>query len=144
MKKTLSAILLLAASAFAQGPGPGGPPNPARQVARLTTLLSLTAAQQTQATTIFTNEQSAITPIQAQVHTARTSLAAAVKSNQTANIDTLAAQLGTYEGQIIAIQSNAQAAFYAILTPAQQTQYDSLRGLGGPGGGRAAFRGARP
>lgn len=141
MKKTLSAVLLLAASAFAQGPG--GPPNPTDQVARLTTLLSLTSAQQAQATTIFTNEQSAVTPIHTQVQTAHTNLTAAVKGNQSATIDTLATQLGGYEGQIMSIQSKAQAAFYAILTAAQQTQFDSLRGPGGPGG-RPAFRGARP
>lgn len=144
MKKTFSALLLVAVSAFAQGHG--GPPDPATQVARLTTLLSLTTAQQAQATTIFTNEQTAITPIETQVQTLRTSLTAAVKSNQTSTIDTVAAQLGAYNGQITAIQSKAQAAFYAILTATQQTQYDSLRGPGGPGGGpggRGAFRGAR-
>jgi Spy/CpxP family protein refolding chaperone len=141
MKQTISAFLLLAASAFAQGPF--GPPDPATQVARLTTLLALTSAQQAQATTIFTNEQSAIAPIQTQEQTTRTSLTAAVKANQTATIDTLAAQLGGYNGQMIDIQSKAQAAFYAILTPTQQTQYDSLPGPGGPGGGLPAFRGAR-
>jgi hypothetical protein len=141
MKQTLSALLLLAASAFAQGPF--GPPDPATQVARLTTLLTLTSAQQAQATTIFTNEQSAVAPIQTEIQTAHTSLTAAVKANQTATIDTLAAQLGGYNGQITAIQSKAQASFYAILTATQQTQYDSLRGPGGAGGGIAAFRGAR-
>src|SRR6516162_9188407 len=103
MKQTLSALLLLAASAFAQGPF--GPPDPATQVARLTTLLTLTSAQQAQATTIFTNEQSAVAPIQTEIQTAHTSLTAAVKANQTATIDTLAAQLGGYNGQITAIQS---------------------------------------
>ncbi len=141
MKKTFSTLLLLAASAFAQGPGPGGPPNPARQIARLTTLLNLTAAQQTQATTIFTNEQSTLAPIQAEVRAARTGLTTAIKSNQTATIDSLAAQPGSYSGQITSIQSKAQAAFYAILTATQQTQYDTLRGHGG---GRPAFRGVRP
>ncbi len=118
-------------------------------VARLTTLLTLTTAQQAQATTIFTNEQNAIAPIQTEVQTAHTSLATAIKSNQTATIDTLTAQLGTYNGQILDIQSKAQAAFYAILTTDQQTKYDTLHGAGGPGGpggpgGRAAFRGPRP
>jgi predicted nucleic acid-binding protein len=75
---------------------------------------------------------------QAQVLTAHTSLTAAVKGNQPATIDTLAAQLGTYEGQIASARSEAQAAFYAILTADQQTKFDSLPGAGG------AFRGARP
>jgi Spy/CpxP family protein refolding chaperone len=141
MKKTLSTLLLLTASAFAQGPG--NPPNPAGQLARLTTLLNLTAAQQTQATAIFTSEQAAVAPIQTEVQTAHTSLTAAVKSNQTATIDTLATQLGTYEGQLAAIRSKAQAAFYALLTADQQAKYDSLHGPGGPGG-RPGFRGGRP
>jgi Spy/CpxP family protein refolding chaperone len=136
MKKTFSTLLLLAASAFAQGPG--NPPSPANHVARLTTLLNLTAAQQTQGTAIFTSEQAAITPIQAQVQTAHTNLTAAVKGNQTAAIDTLAAQLGTYEAQMASARSKAQAAFYALLTADQQTKYDSLPGAGG------AFRGRRP
>jgi Spy/CpxP family protein refolding chaperone len=136
MKTTISALLLLAVSAFAQGPG--NPPNPADHVARLTTLLNLTAAQQTQATAIFTSEQTAIAAIQTQVQTAHASLVTAVKSNQTATIDTLAAQLGTYEGQIAAARSKAQAAFYASLTADQQAKYDAMPGRG------AAFRGARP
>jgi Spy/CpxP family protein refolding chaperone len=144
MKKTLFAFLLLAGSAFAQGPG--NPPSPANLVARLTTLLTLTTAQQAQATTIFTDEQTAVTPIRTQIQTAHTSLAAAIKSNQTATIDTLSAQLGSYSGQMTDIQSKAQAAFYAILTADQQTKYDSLHGAGGRGGPGAmgAFRGARP
>jgi hypothetical protein len=135
MKKTFSALLLLAASAFAQGPG--NPPSPAGQVARLTTLLTLTVAQQTQATAMFTSEQTAIAPIQTQVQTARTSLTAAVKGNQSTTIDALAAQLGTYEGQIASIRSKTQAAFYAILNADQQTKYDSLPAAAG------AFRAAR-
>ncbi len=75
--------------------------------------------------------------------TARTALAAAVKSNDTATIDTTAAQIGVYEGQIADAQSRAQAAFYAILTADQQTKYSSLHGMGGAGAA-AAFRGMRP
>jgi Spy/CpxP family protein refolding chaperone len=146
MKKTLTSLFLLSVAAFAQGPGTG--PNPADLVSRLTKLLDLTASQQTQATTIFTNELTAIAPIQTEVMTAHTSLTAAVKSNSTTTIDTLSAQLGTYNGQITDIQSKAQAAFYAILTASQQTKYDAMGGgFGGPGGGpgaRPAFRGARP
>jgi Spy/CpxP family protein refolding chaperone len=131
MKKTLSALLLLAAAAFAQGPG--GPPDPAARVARMTVLLNLTAAQQAQATTIFTNEQAALAPLQTQTQTAHTSLSAAVKGNQTATIDTVAAQIGSLHAQTSSVQSKAQAAFYALLTADQQTKYDSLPGPGGRG-----------
>jgi len=131
MKKTLFALLLLAASVFAQGPG--NPPSPANHVARLTTLLNLTAAQQAQATTIFTNEQTAIAALETQTKTAHTNLSAAIKSNQTATIDTLATQIGSLHSQTLNIQSKAQAAFYAILTADQQTKYDSLPTRGGRG-----------
>jgi Spy/CpxP family protein refolding chaperone len=143
MKKTIFALLVLAASAFAQGPGkPPGPPNPTDMVAHLTALLSLTTAQQAQATTIFTNEQTAVQAIDTELQTAHTSLAAAVKSNTTATIDSLSAQIGVYHGQILSTQSKAQAAFYAILTADQQTKYSAIHG--GPGGGRGALRGVRP
>jgi Spy/CpxP family protein refolding chaperone len=146
MKTRLSVFLLFAASAFAQTTtGTPHGPNVANMVARLTTLLTLTSAQQTQATTIFTNEQTAITPVLAQVKSARTSLTAAVHANETATIDTAAAQIGTFEGQLMDIRSKAQAAFYAVLTQDQQTKYTSLHGMGGFAGpgGAAAFRGMR-
>ncbi len=106
-------------------------------VERLTTLLTLTTAQQAEATTIFTAEIAAVTPLQTSSQTARTALKTAIKANTTATIDSLSAQLGTYSGQITDVQSKAQAAFYAILTTDQQTKYDSLPGggFGGPGGG---------
>ena len=119
------------------------PPDPAtmvaNKVARLTSLLTLTPAQATQAATIFTNAQTAITPLQTNLSTYRTTLQAAVKSNSTAIIDTTSASIGTATGQITAIQNKADAAFYAILTTAQQTTLSSAHGgmgggHGGPGG----------
>jgi Spy/CpxP family protein refolding chaperone len=113
-------------------------PDPAtivqQRVDRLTTLLSLTTAQAAQATTIFTNAQNAIAPLQTNLSTWYTSMQAAVKSNATATIDQLAAQIGTATGQIAAVQNKADAAFYAILTADQQTKLSSARGFGGPGG----------
>jgi len=114
------------------------PPDPAtmvaNKVARLTTLLTLTTAQASQATTIFTNAQTAITPIQTNLTTYRTALQAAVKSNSTAIIDQQSTLIGTATGQITAIQNKADAAFYALLTTAQQATLNSSRG--GIGGGR--------
>jgi len=116
------------------------PPDPAtmvaNKVARLTALLTLTTAQASQATTIFTNAQTAITPIQTNLTTYRTALQAAVKSNSTAIIDQQSTLIGTATGQITAIQNKADAAFYALLTTAQQTTLNSSRGGIGGGGGR--------
>ncbi len=107
----------------------------ARRVQFLTTLLSLTTSQASQATTIFTNEAAAVTAIQTNLDTARTSLKAAIQSNNAAQIDQLSSQIGTYEGQILAADSKAEAAFYASLTADQQTKYNAIGGgHGGPGG----------
>ncbi|MDP8979488.1 MAG: Spy/CpxP family protein refolding chaperone [Acidobacteriota bacterium] len=121
------------------------PPDPAtivaHQVDRLTTLLGLTTAQAAQATTIFTNALTAITPLHTNLSADNTALQAAVQNNAAAAIDTLSAAIGTLTGQIIAIQNKADAAFYAILTSDQQAKLNSTGGFGGgfgpgPGGPR--------
>jgi hypothetical protein len=126
---------LVAGTLMAQPPGP---PDPAtmiqHRVSRLTAQLTLTTAQVAEATTIFTNAQTALTPLQTTLSGYRTSMQAAIKSNATASIDQLAASIGTTTGQMTAIQNKAEAAFYAILTSAQQTAYTANGG--GFGGGR--------
>ena len=162
MKKSITRIVSVAALAavglLAQGPGPEdhdgggtGTANPptvativAREVSFLTTFLTLTTGQATQATTIFTTALTSINTLQTQITTAQTALAAAVKTNTTATINTQAAAIGTLQGQIVALNANADAAFYALLTTDQKTKLDTLdsdffgEGLGGihiPGGG---------
>ena len=138
--RILVAIGLSAVLVLAQRPRPldasGTPPDPQTmaqmRVNRLATLLSLTDAQKATALTIFTNATTASEGIQSTLRSARESLADAVKKNP-GLIDGLASQIGIYEGQLIAIDSKAEAAFYAILTPDQQTKYDNMPG-GGPGG----------
>jgi hypothetical protein len=101
------------------------PPDPAtlvaNQVGRLTSLLSLTSTQQSEATTIFTNAANAISPLQTTMRSDYTSLQTAVKSNATSTIDQLSSAIGSLYGQIVDIQNKADGAFYAILTSAQQT-----------------------
>ena len=106
----------------------------AHQVDRLTSLLTLTAAQQTQATTLFTNAAAANAALRTNMQTARTSLKTAVQANDTASIDNLTAQIGSISGQELNISSKADAGFYALLTADQKTKYAALRGPGGPGG----------
>jgi Spy/CpxP family protein refolding chaperone len=137
---TLGAIC--AAIALAQP----APPTPAsmvqHQVARLTKMLTLTTAQQGQATTFFTTAQTTNQAVMASLKQTRTSLTAAIKSNDTNAISTLTTQIGTMEGQIAGNNATAEAAFYAILTPTQQAQYKPGAGFGGGGfGGGARFRG---
>jgi hypothetical protein len=141
MKLTACAAIL-ATTLMAQRPfgvlTNGSAPDPAtivaNQVARLTSLLTLTTAQQAQATTIFTNALNAITPLQTSEATAQQALPAAVRSNATSTIDQLSTTIGSMTSQIIAIQNKADAAFYAILTSDQQTKLSQTNFLNGPGG----------
>jgi Spy/CpxP family protein refolding chaperone len=149
----LPALLLLSTSMFAQRPHDGGP-RADMHVATMTTLLSLSSGQQAQATSIYANARTASKDIQTNMRTAQTSLSAAIKKNDVGGIETLAAQIGTLQAQSLAIQSKAEAAFYAQLTAEQQTKYETLHtggfgghggGPGGPGGGpRGAMHGVRP
>jgi hypothetical protein len=94
-----------------------------RRVQRLTTILSLTDAQASQATSIFTNAHAAAAPLQTSISDARKSMRTAVKANDTGTISTAAANIGNLTGQMLAIHSKAEAAFYAILTPEQQAKF---------------------
>jgi Spy/CpxP family protein refolding chaperone len=131
-------------------PGGGPPPDPAimiqMKVDRLATLLSLTDAQKTQATTIFTNAYNAGQSIHTSLQTDQQTLSTAVKANSAATIDQVSGTIGTLEGQLTAINAKADAAFYALLTADQKAKYDALP-HGGPGfgpPGRGGFRGGPP
>jgi Spy/CpxP family protein refolding chaperone len=141
LTKTLAIAALATAVILAQPPAP---PDPAtmiqNRVDHLTAALGLTTAQAAQATTIFTNAQTAISPLQTSLDQARQNLQTAIKGNASGSIDALSATIGTISGQILAAQSKGDAAFYAILTADQQAKLDSMppgpgRGPGGPGPG---------
>jgi Spy/CpxP family protein refolding chaperone len=108
--------------------------------------LTLTDVQKTNATAIFTDAYTASQGPQASLEGTRQTLSDAVKKNETASIDQLSATLGALTGQVTAINSKAEAAFYLILTPDQQAKYDTMpqRGLRGPGGPRGPGGGAGP
>jgi Spy/CpxP family protein refolding chaperone len=139
-RRILAATALAALSAVlgnAQGTAPTPPTTAqivANQVARLTKLLDLTSAQQTSATTIFTTEQTALATLRTSMQTAHTALQTAITSNDTATISTDAAQIGTLTGEQVLAQATASAAFYATLTADQQSKFETLGPLGGPGG----------
>jgi len=102
----------------------------------LTSQLSLTAEQQSQATTIFTNAASAEENVRASMKTAHQSLNDAVKSNNTTNMEQISNTIGTLTGQLTLAQAKAHASFYQILTPEQQAKLQQVesehRGFGGP------------
>lgn len=99
--------------------------------------LSLTDAQKAQAQTIFDAAKTALTTAQGQMTAAHDALTAAIKANKPdADLERLAAAVGTVEGQIAAINAKAEAKFYALLTADQKTKYDSFHDrANGPGGG---------
>lgn len=150
---TLAASFLMGQTTPSTGTAPTTAQIVANLVARLTTLLTLTTAQQTDASTIFTTAQTALATIRANVQTDQTALQTAITSNDPTAIQTQATAIGNLTTQQIESQATAAAAFYAILTPAQQTQLTQLNkfGLGlpsgpgfGPGLGGPGFGGPGP
>ena len=151
MTKLLSAAALSAALVFAQrGPG-GAPPDPATmiqmRVGFLANSLTLTDDQKARATTILTDAATASESIHTSERANRQALGDAVKQNNVGAIDQLSVTAGTLAGQLTAIDSKANAAIYALLTPDQQAKFDTIP-HGGPGGGpgpggagAAGFRG---
>lgn len=149
MKKAMTAFVMICAFATSlllgqapsnppnpgNGSNSGNPPNPAtfvqRRIQRLTTLLDLTADQVTQATTIFTNAATNSQTILSNLRTARQSLRTAIQNNDSNGINQQSSTIGNLTGQLTATAASAQAAFYHILTPDQQTKLNNLRG--GPG-----------
>ena len=146
MKNKITGVLLTslfaASCVFAQGKHT--PPDPAtiaqRRIAHLTTLLTLTTAQQQQATNIFTNSATADATVRTNLQAAHQALSDAIKKNDTAGIDQAANTIGSLTTQLTSTDGKAEAAFYQILTPDQQTKLGALRGMrgagmfGGPGG----------
>jgi Spy/CpxP family protein refolding chaperone len=136
MKKLLTAFFLTSAviTSFAQGPG--GRRDAAsmvqRRVSFLTTLLSLTSNQQTEATTILTNAAASAAVVRTSLQTARQSLADAVTKNDTAAIDQASTTIGNLTAQLTSTEAKSDAAFYQILTPDQQTKFSQLKSQRGP------------
>jgi Spy/CpxP family protein refolding chaperone len=121
------------------------PPSPAQMAARnvehLTMMLDLSSTQQTQATAIFTKQATDLSSIHSSVQTEQTALIAAIKANDASGISAAAGQLGILHTQSITIDATASAAFYQILTAAQQTKYAAFGLLRGPGPGGPGGRG---
>ncbi|MEQ1947986.1 MAG: hypothetical protein ABL995_12405 [Bryobacteraceae bacterium] len=157
MKKRLLLLpLILASVVLAQPPDGGfrrGQANTgtaptaadilARRVQMLTKMLSLTSSQQTQVTTLLANEAASLAVNAPTLQADRASLLDAIKTNNSGQIDVLAAKIANVEGQQNAIRAKTAASIYALLDATQKgTVGDKLRGImggmggpGGPGGG---------
>jgi hypothetical protein len=135
----IAAVAALTCS-LVSGVQPSPPPvadRVASRVARLTKLLTLTTAQATNATSLFTVAETAEDTIRTNLATAQTARITAVEANSAAGITAAANQIGTLTASEVQTRSTADAAFYATLTATQQTLYKELQdaGLNGPGPG---------
>ena len=122
------------------------PPNPSEmakhQVKSLTTPLSLSSAQQQQATTIYTSAAKGEQAIRKSEKDGHEGVRSGIKNNDTATIDQISRTLAASTAQWTAIKAKADVNFCQILTPEQRTKLSELEsqqmgpldGPGGPGG----------
>lgn len=125
--KLIMLISILAPLTFAQAPSQ--PQDPvARIQARVKALsdfVSLSDSQKQQITTIWTDADKNAAGARASMSSMRADLRKAVKSNDAAAIDKIAAEIGSIEGKNMAAGAKANAAIYALLTAEQKTKLDS-------------------
>ncbi len=106
--------------------------------------LNLTDAQKTEMKSIFMEARQSSQPVRQQLKQTRQALAAAVKADDSAQIQQLSATEGSQMGQLAAIHATARAKMFKILTPEQQQKLSTLqasmrgrRHAPGAGGGAA-------
>jgi Spy/CpxP family protein refolding chaperone len=130
-----AAVTALAAGmALAQAPATGTQPDPQKAPfthplfghAQMMQGLNLATAQKQQAKTIFGDARQKAEPIRQEMRQNREALYAAVKANNTSQIERLSSHQGELQGKALAIRSEARAKFYAILTPEQRTKADQM------------------
>lgn len=149
MKRTIATFVLTAAFGLSAlvaqtsttGTAGGRGNSVQHRIEYLSTLLSLSSAQQQQATTIFTTAVTADASVHSSMSAARQTLKTAVQANDAAGIEQAATNIGNLTTQMTANQAKADAAFYQILTPAQQTKLNQFESQGHGRMGGAGFRG---
>lgn len=141
----LKVVAILALSSVFVMAQHGTPPDPAQMmqhhIDHLTRMLSLTPAQQQQATAIFGEVANNARTVHDQMQTAHQSLQSAIQKNDTAGIEQASNTIGTLTAQMTAAHAKAEAALFQTLTPDQQTKFTQMQGHhggmhghGGPGG----------
>lgn len=129
MKRTLTILTttaLAAGLAFVQ-PAVTHPKSRAMARQRMEQALSLTTQQRSQAKQIFQQARQSARPLVSQPRRDRAALAAAIKSNDRAQIDRLPAERGEILGKPMAARSEARAQVYQLLTPEQRAKAAQLR-----------------
>jgi len=98
-----------------------------KYISFLSTLLSLSPAQQTQAAGIFGNASTSHATVKKSMKTVRQSLAEAVRNNDSAGINQTSVAIGTLAAQQHAIGAGANAAFFLMLSGTQQATLNQFR-----------------
>ena len=140
-----AAITLMMSAALLAQP-PAGRRDPGQRIENmLTKTLGLNATQQGQVHTILADAQVQSQGIHAQLKPLRTSLLAAIKTNNSAEIEALHQQIAPLQQQLDVIHSKATAQIYASLSPDQQTKVGNAIGaLMGGGFGPGMRHGGPP
>jgi Spy/CpxP family protein refolding chaperone len=124
-----AAIALIMGAALLAQPQAGAH-NPGQRIENmLTRTLSLNATQQGQVHTILADAQVQSQSIHDQLKPLRTSLIAAIKANDSAQIESLNQQISPLQQQLDVIHSKAAAQIYAALNPDQQTKVGNALGM---------------
>ena len=157
MKKTalilaLACAMLAAPAMFAQAPAADAPPENGaahgqrmiqHRLAYMTTVLTLTTAQQTHVKNVLTAAVTNGATTHGNMKTAHESLKTAIHANDAAGMEQAATTIGNLMAQEELARAKTEAAIYQLLTPEQQTKMAALeseghrggpgRGPGGPG-----------
>ena len=107
---------------------PKSPGKQARYLNSLTALLSLTTAQRQQAAAIFAGAANARISVSSSLKAGRKALRDAVKNNDTGSISQASTAIGSLTSQHISYGALANAAFFQLLTPDQQTKMSQYQG----------------
>jgi len=131
--------------ALAQQPNRPAPPGLVQEhVGQLTSMLNLTGAQQQQATSIYSAAANTSVPIEHNLETAEQNLHTAVQRNDSAAMRQYATAIGNATTQLALSDAQADAAFYRILTPAQQGKLNQLDSQNEGSFGKGAGPGGQP
>src|ERR1700684_2393420 len=155
MKKTalllaLTCALLAARAIFAQTPAADAPPENGaahgqrmiqHRLAYMTTVLSLTTAQQTQVKSVLTAAVANGSTTHGSMKTAHDNLKTTIHANDAAGMEQAATTIGNLMAQEELSRATTEADIYQLLTPEQQTKKDAPEREGRRGGGGSGTRG---
>jgi Spy/CpxP family protein refolding chaperone len=101
--------------------------NRAAEHQRMMTALNLTPDQKEKAKAIFDRAHENSQPVRRELRQNREAMAAAVKSDDKAQIEKLSAERGRLTAKLSANRGEAMAKFYQVLTPSQRAKAEQMR-----------------